>query len=220
MFLIEKGLEVGANSPAMAVAAGGASTLELVEIDLRGGEHFGADFLRRNPDGVLPCLELDDGRCISESLAICRYFEAIYPEPPLFGRDPAEAGLVEMWTRRIEQQLYLPTQEFYRNGHPAFTDRGWPGARGPGSDYAVAQVDGLVERSGGIFARTLVKLEAQLLRTRAFVVGDGFSMADIMLRTTLDFAQRVKVPAAQDLGAHAGLSEWYAKISARASAGA
>lgn len=213
MFLAEKGLLDGGGESAEG------SVVELVEVDLRKGEHFEREFLARNPDGFLPCLELDDGRCISESVAICRYFEALHPEPPLFGGDAVAQGLVEMWTRRIEQQLYLPTQEFYRNGHPAFVGRGWPGSRGAGSGYEVQQVEGLVERSAAMFERTLGRLETQLEGTGAFVVGAEISMADIMLRTTLDFARRVRVPSAQELASHRALSAWYERMSERPSAG-
>ena len=66
------------------------------------------EFRRKNPVGTLPVLELDDGTCISESLAICRYFEEVHPDPPLFGVTAREKAEVEMWTRRAELYLYLP----------------------------------------------------------------------------------------------------------------
>ena len=75
VFLAEKGIEV-----------------ETVAIDLQAGEHKTPEFLTKNMNGQIPVLELDDGSCISESVAICRYFEALHPDPPLFGPAPARFG--------------------------------------------------------------------------------------------------------------------------------
>ena len=89
IFLAEKGIEVPCEA-----------------IDLRSGEHLGDAYLRINPRGALPALELDDGEVLCESAAICRYFEALHPQPPLFGTTPIEIGRIESWTRRIEGDGY------------------------------------------------------------------------------------------------------------------
>ena len=89
IFLAEKELEV-----------------EIVHCDMSKGEHKTPEFLRKNPSGKIPVLELDDGRCLGESVAICRYLEAIQPEPNLFGADAFELGYVEMRNRQIELELW------------------------------------------------------------------------------------------------------------------
>ena len=80
--------------------------LELVTCDMRGGEHKSPEFLKKNPSGKIPVLELDDGRCISESVAICRYLEAIFPEPNLLGVSPFELGYIESRNRHIEFEMW------------------------------------------------------------------------------------------------------------------
>ena len=101
MYLAEKGL-----------------TPPYTDVDLAKREHKAPDFLAMNSLGQVPTLVLDDGTVISESVAICRYFEALHPEPPLFGRSPLEQASVEMWIRRLELQLMTPVSLFWVNAHP------------------------------------------------------------------------------------------------------
>ena len=89
VFLAEKGIEVPS-----------------VQIDIGKGENRKPEFLAKNPMGAVPVLELDDGTCISESLAICRYLEELNPDPSLFGSDAEERALIEMWTRRMEAEIF------------------------------------------------------------------------------------------------------------------
>ena len=103
IFLAEKGIEV-----------------PTVQVDIGKGESRKSPYIEKNPLGGLPMLELDDGTCIAESVAICRYFEETVPEPPLFGRSTIERALVEMWNRRMEIELLLP---FYANGRLGAADR-------------------------------------------------------------------------------------------------
>jgi glutathione S-transferase len=91
IFLAEKGLSI-----------------PRAEVDLAKLEHKTAEFSAVNPFQTIPVLELDDGTMISESIAICRYVEELYPEPNLFGATPLERATVEMWQRRIELHLMLP----------------------------------------------------------------------------------------------------------------
>jgi len=83
-------------------------TVPLVQIDMRKGEHKAPEFLKKNPSGKIPVLELDDGTCIAESVAICRYFEALHPKPSLFGATPKELGRIEMANRHLEFELLGP----------------------------------------------------------------------------------------------------------------
>ena len=101
MFLIEKGID-----------------LPITRLDLAKHEHRSEAFKALNPLQRIPVLELDDGTAITESIAICRYFEALQPEPALFGRTAVEQGLVEMWNRRLELEFYLAVQHAFRHLHP------------------------------------------------------------------------------------------------------
>src|SRR5579883_1736166 len=101
MFLAEKGIDL-AETP----------------LDLMKREHKAPEFLAKNSLGQVPALELDGGEVITETVAICRYFEALRPEPPLFGRTPLEQAQVEMWIRRVEFQLTQPVGMFWRHAHP------------------------------------------------------------------------------------------------------
>lgn len=185
------------------LAEKGAS-VPLVNVDILKGEHKGADHVARNTLGQTPVLELDDGTHISETVAICRYLESVYPEPPMFGRNAVEQAQVEMWIRRIEFQVMGPAGNFWRHAHP-FTAR-----------VVVPQYKEFGESNRGAYERALMWLDRELAG-RAFVAGDMFTMADICALSTVDFADWIglKVPeAAGDLRA------WHARVSARASAGA
>lgn len=181
------------------------------QVDLGNAEQFSPQYLAINPDAVVPTLVLDDGTAIGESLAICRVLEALHPTPALFGRDPTEIGLVDMWTRRIEIQGYFATQDAYRNSRPGFAGRALPGTRGD-----VEQIPALVDRSNATIERLLGKLDAQLAG-RTCVIGDWFSVADIVLVTTLDFGRRTKMAAVQDLSGWPNVEHWYVETSQRPS---
>jgi len=151
-------------------------------------------FRKKNPYRTLPVLELDDGTCIAESLAICRYFEELYPEPPLYGTTPLEKAIVEMWTRRIELSLYLPI-DFAGATEllgPMATERFRDGAR----------------RAMRFFDRQLA--------TREFMAGDAYTVADCFALSALDFGFR-HVGFALD-PTHEHLARWHATVSARPSA--
>ncbi len=101
IFMLEKGIDV-----------------PLVHVPLAEGKHKTPEFLAKNSLGQLPVLELDDGSMLSESVSICRYLEALHPEPPLFGRGPAESARVDMWIRRIELRVMLPAGMVWVHCHP------------------------------------------------------------------------------------------------------
>ena len=95
----------------------------LKPIDMMKGENRTPDFLKLNPLGTLPVLELDDGAILTESVAICRYFEFLKPEPNLFGRPGLENARVEMWNRRVELELMRPVAEQFRHLSPFWNGR-------------------------------------------------------------------------------------------------
>lgn len=192
LFLAEKGLEV-----------------ERVTVDLRANEQLGAAYLGRNPRGLVPALELDDGEVITESTAICRYIEALHPEPALFGRSPLDIARVESWTRQVESDGYAAAVYALRNTRPAFADRAaagnWP---------AIAQIPELAQRAQIMWGAFVEAMDAQLAG-REWLATDAYSFADITLLVTLDFARAAKLEVA---GRFTALTGWHSRASARPSA--
>lgn len=178
-------------------------SLDTRDLMIPAGEHKSAEFLALNPRGQTPALQLDDGTVIAESVAICRYLEALHPHPPLFGRNAAEQALVEMWSRRVEMILMPPVGAVWVHTH-AFT------ARLPG-------------RNAGWGEENRPRVEAAMrffdtsLDGRAFLAVDHFTMADILLLTTLDFAAFIGLPVAEHFPS---LRAWHARVAARPSAAA
>ena len=180
-------------------------------IDLRSGEHLADDYLRINPRGAVPALELDDGEVLCESAAICRYFEALHPAPPLFGTTPIEIGRIESWTRRVEGDGYAAAVYVLRNTVPAFKDRAIPDA-----GLAVAQIPELAAR-GALMWQSFAEALDQRLADREWIAGGGYSFADITALVTIDFARAAKLNLPERL---VNLGRWHAAASARPSAGA
>ena len=106
IFLIEKGIE-----------------LEREQIDLAAKGNYAPEFVALNPPARVPVLEFDDGGCLAESVAICRYFEEQEPEPPLFGTDVRDRATVEMWNRRMETELMANMTGCFRHSHPYWEGR-------------------------------------------------------------------------------------------------
>jgi glutathione S-transferase len=174
------------------------------QLSIVKGEHKASEFTTKYPPGQLPVLELDDGHIIGESIAICRYFEALHPEPPLFGADPQSIAEIDMWIRRIEFTLMMPVGQVWMHTHP-FTAR-----------VVVPQYSDYGESNRPKALGAMKRLD-QVLQASAFIAGDDFSMADIVLLTTIDFAKFIGVPMSEDLSA---LHEWHSRVSARPSAAA
>ncbi len=195
MFLAEKSVEV-----------------PLVEINTREKAQFEASFGAVNPVRAIPVLELDDGTCIAESVAICRYIEEIHPEPPLMGTDAKDKAIVEMWNRRVELIGYAAASEAVRNALPMFEDRGLSGVSG-----GVPQIPALVERGKQTLGRFFGLLDGQLA-DNPFVAGSAFTIADITAFVTIEFAKRVDVAIPED-GAD-NVLRWHAEIASRPSASA
>ena len=104
--------------------------MPIEQVDLGKLAHKSAAYTAINPLQRVPALELDDGTVISESIAICRYFEQLHPEPPLFGVGAKDMAVVEMWERRVEFHLLGPISHVFRNSHPGHEGDG--GAAGAG----------------------------------------------------------------------------------------
>ncbi|MGH6871235.1 MAG: glutathione S-transferase family protein [Rhizomicrobium sp.] len=168
-------------------------------------EHKAPEHIARNSLGQVPVLELDDGTFLSESIAICRYFEVLHPEPALFGRGAKEQALIEMWTRRVEFRLWAPMGQVWINDDPRtaiVNPNQFP-------DYGA--------RNRKIVAGAMKWLNGELADGRPWLVGDEYSMADIVLLCGIDFAKFVNM----DMPAEAErLQAWHARASARPSAGA
>ena len=157
-----------------------------------------------NPMQRVPALVLDDGTVIAESIAICRYFEAEQPDPPLFGRGALESALVEMWNRRAELHLLLPVATVFQHLHPAMKVMVDP------------QVAAWGEANKPRVMEFLKLLDAELA-SRAFVASDAFSVADITGLVAIDLMKPAKL-AVPDEMKH--VKRWYADITARPSAAA
>ena len=175
-----------------------------VEVDLGKLEHQTPEFLALNPFQTIPILELDDGTRIAESIAICRYIEALWPEPNLFGLTPVEQAMIEMWQRQLEWRLLLPIAQVLRHTHPRMAEMenpqvpDWAAANRPRALKAMAIVD-------------------EALRDRPFIAGDRFTVADITGLVALDFAKSARIAIPPEL---THLNRWHAMLKARPSAGA
>jgi glutathione S-transferase len=181
--------------------------VERVLVDMRKGEHKTPEFLRKNANGQIPVLELDDGTCISESVAICRYFEALQPAPSLFGTSPVEIGLIDMHHRRIELQLGHSISTSWVNGPVVASIAAGRFVQIP---QAKEQAD---ERVNAYYQR----LDKELA-DRAMMAGDTYSVVDITAMCLIDFAEKlVGLPPDPAL---TNLARWRAEVGTRSSASA
>jgi len=178
------------------------------EIDLRSGEHFKEPFASLNDRCDVPFLELDDGTGIGEPEAICRYFEAENPEPPMFGRTAKEQGLVSMWNHRIEMEGFMAIAEALRNKSSGFKGRALTGKVG------YEQIPELAER-GQKRTEVFFSNLNDLLSDRDFITGDAYTFADITAQAAVDFAAWLKIAPGDD---QPHLKRWHEAVSARPSA--
>jgi glutathione S-transferase len=176
--------------------------LPLQPVSLMAREHKSAEHLARNPLGQTPVLELDDGTMLSESVAICRYLEAVYPEPPLFGTSAVEIATIEMWIRRSELALGVPVRSYWINVHP-YTAQVVPERF---EDFGKAAVP---------HAMAAMAIFDAALAESPFLAGDQISMADIALLSTVDFAAFIGLAIPDEL---THLRHWHSAMSARPSA--
>ncbi len=186
IFLAEKGIEV-----------------PLEQVDITTGETRKPPFLEKNPAGSVPVLELDDGTCISESVAICRYFECLHPDPPLFGTTPVEVATIDMWLRRVELNVMSTVGMVWINDHPltaAMFEQNKPAAE-----------------QGRVRAAMGYKLLDDQLAGNTFIAGEAYTVVDAVALATVDFAvDLVGVLYGDDL---VNLKRWHELVSSRPSAG-
>ena len=177
-------------------------TVPVISIDLARLEHKAPAYVAINPLQRTPALELDDGTVISESIAICRYFEELRPEPPLFGTGALERARVEMWQRRLEFGLLGTVAAVFRHLHPAM------------AEMEVPQVAAWGETNKPRVIEFLRFLDGELA-DRRFIAGDRFSVADITGLVGLDFMKPAKLSLPDEL---TNVRRWHAELAARPSA--
>jgi glutathione S-transferase len=178
--------------------------LPLEPVDLGSLQQMSAEYAKINPLKRVPALVLDDATVITESIAICRYFEALQPDPPLFGRGALQIARIEMWNRRLELNLLFPVAHVFRNTHPAM------------KEMEVPQVPAWAEATKPRIAEFIAIIDGEL-KERPYIAGDAFSVADITGLVALDFMRPAKLAIADEL---THLKRWHAGLSARPSAAA
>lgn len=184
IFMAEKGLE-----------------LPITQIDFGKREHKSPDFLKLNSLGQVPVLELDGGDIITESVAICRYLEALHPSPPLFGSDAVSQGKVEMWNRRMEQEIFATIGNVVLHTDEFFKER-------------LTQVPAFAEAQRQAIPAKWTWLDREMSDGRSYLAGDAFSMADISGMVTLWISDvfSFEIPAALP-----HVQRWSEKLRARPS---
>lgn len=174
---------------------------ETIEVLIATAENRAPRYLVKNPLGLLPVLELDDGRVLRESMAICRYLEELHPEPNLLGRDAWERATIEQWNRHAELEVLFPIGQTFRNTH-AF----WKGRIRQAPEFGAIMKELVGDR--------MAWLDGELGQ-RPYLAGDRFTVADITLLCALDFG---KISDIRIGDAHPNLRRWHAEVSARPSA--
>jgi glutathione S-transferase len=176
-------------------------SIERREVDAAGGANATPDFLRLNPLGKLPVLELDDGTAIAESLAICRYLEALNPDPPLMGRTPREVADIEMWALRMDHELsqmialsFVHSSDFYRG--------------------RIEQIPEVASWARGRALETMNWLNHEL-SARRHIAGEDYTIADIVAQSAFVLGKAVGLRIPPDM---TNLSRWFAEVTARSTA--
>ncbi|HAJ76588.1 MAG: glutathione S-transferase family protein [Gammaproteobacteria bacterium] len=185
IFIAEKGLDI-----------------PLVPVNMMTGENKSEEYLAKNPLGKMPLLELDDGTCIAESAAICRYLEEMNPEPPLLGRDAVDRALVDMWHRRMEFELLIPMITIFVHTGEMWKDR-------------VTQIPELVEVTTKNVQASMEWLN-QELEGKEFIAGEDYTVADIAAQCAFVMGKAalgIRIPEGLN-----ELNDWWARVSARPTA--
>ena len=184
------------------MAEKGIQDIEIVQVDLMSGQHKTPEYRAEVGLSHVPALVMDDGTCISESLAICRYLEALYPEPNLFGRDAQEQAVIEMWTRRCEMYLATPMMLTVRHTHPVISKL----------DPSPSPEVGEHNRAA---AERFMKHLDRRLDGRDWIAADRFTIADVVAVVGLEFGRLIKYrPPAE----FQNLARWYEACRARPAA--
>ncbi|HVV62259.1 MAG TPA: glutathione S-transferase [Pseudolabrys sp.] len=187
VFLAEKGIKV-----------------PIEQVDIMAQQHKTPEYAAINPLQRMPALVLDDGTIITESIAICRYFEAQQPEPPMFGVGPKDTAIVEMWNRRCELNLLFTVAHVFRHSHPAM------------KELEVPQVAAWAEANRPRVVDFIRLLDAELAK-HEFIAGDRYTVADITAQVAVDFMKVCKLTVPDEL---AHVKRWHAAVSGRPSASA
>lgn len=174
---------------------------DTIEVLIATDQHLSVDYRRKHPLSLLPVLELEDGRIIRESMAICRYIEEIHPEPNLFGADAWERAQVEQWNRHAELELLIPIQNIFRN-----TNAFWQGRIKQAPEFAAIMTE--------LVGARLDWLEKELSQ-RSYMAGDRFTVADITALCAIDFGKVAKIRLQPDKHPH--LIAWHARCAERPS---
>jgi len=176
-------------------------TVPLEQVNIATADNRKPEFLKINPMGGLPVLELDDGTHIAESVAVCRYFEETKPEPPLFGVDAKDKALVEMWQRRMELEILSMTAGSFRNTSDFFKGR-------------IPQVKEYGEVCKNAALKRLEWLDT-VLADRQFIAGDRYTIADITALVGIDFGRTTGIKIGEN---QKNLARWHQAVSSRPSA--
>jgi glutathione S-transferase len=160
------------------MAEKGIEDIEIVDVDIFGGQHRTPEYLAKAGLPNVPALEMDNGQTITESVAICRFLETVYPEPNLFGGDPCESAVVEMWMRRAEMMVATPLMMAVRHGHPALA--------------AIETQIPEVAANGRATAEKGLKMLDRRLAESEFIACERLTIADILTATAIDFARMVR----------------------------
>lgn len=173
---------------------------EIVPIDIGRKEHKSEAFTKLNPLQRLPVLELEDGTVIAETMAICRYIDALHPLPALFGANPRDEAVIEMWNRRVELGLFASVAAIFRHSHPSMVE-------------LEDQVPEWAEANREQIDDHLWLLELQLAGNR-FLAGETLTVADITAGIAIDFMKPARVPLPEDF---VNIRRWHTELTARSS---
>ena len=185
IFIAEKGLEI-----------------PIVPVNMMTGENQSEDYLAKNSLGKMPLLELDDGTCIAESAAICRYLEEMNPNPPLMGRNPLEKALVEMWHRRMELEFLIPMITIFLHTGEMWKDR-------------VTQIPQVAE-TGILNVKERMEWLDRELDGKEFITGEDYTIADIAAQCAFVMGKAaLGLRIAED---QLNLSNWFTRVSSRPTA--
>ena len=184
MFLAEKGIDI-----------------PVEQIDVMAGEHKSDSYLAKNPEGLVPLLELDNGDYISETVAISRYFETIQPQPALMGEDAEDKAIVEMWHRIVESGLFNAIIHYFHHATDGLGDRRYRNKQWGEHNKAVA-------------LDTMEKLDKHLANSR-FIAGEIFTIADITAICGIDLGKLLEITIPAELN---NLRRWYDELNQRDSA--
>ena len=183
------------------LAEKGVDDVEVVSLDFFAGDHKTPEYVARAGIAQAPALTLDCGTTITESLAICRYLESVYPEPNLFGADARETALIEMWTRRAEMMAAIPLMLAVRHGHPALA-------------ALETQVPAVADNNRQGAEQSMAFFDQRLGQSE-WLAGDRITIADGVLFIGMDFARMVKFAPSPE---HQNIARWLTAIRERPSA--